>query len=336
MAAGAHEHRYGRRYVRVRGGVPRPDWHKSGGADPRVDSAVDDAESSAVGDRLRATHRPADAPTPRPTIAPTHAPAHARPEARSRARRAKRPRAGEQLELVGIADAPVKRTWGGARRGAGRKKKRLAPGERPPIPHVPRPPHKDGNPVHVTFRARPGLPSFRTERVHRMLTSILSRQQKETKRPRKYSEHFQVVHFSIQSNHLHVMVEARNGTLRSGVSGLAIAFAKQLNKLLRRATGEVWAQRYHARELATPREVRNALAYIFHNWKKHGAITFGAIVDKHSSALRFEGWAEEVIGLYFAPKPDQPPWRPVEPRTWLLRVGWSRHHAKLLASERPA
>jgi len=230
----------------------------------------------------------------------------------------------------------VKRTWGGARRGAGRKKRRLAPGERAPIPHVARPPHKDGNPVHVTFRARPGLPSFRSERVHRMLTSVLSRQQKETKRPRKYSEDFQVVHFSIQSNHLHVMVEARNGTLRSGVSGLAIAFAKQLNKLLRRATGKVWAQRYHARQLATPREVRNALAYIFHNWKKHGAITFGAIVDKHSSALRFDGWAEEVIGLYFAPKPDQPPWRPVAPRTWLLRVGWSRHHPKLLASERPA
>jgi len=169
-----------------------------------------------------------------------------------------------------------------------------------------------------------------------MLTSILSRQQRESERPRAYSEDFQVVHFSIQSNHLHVMVEARNGTLRAGVSGLAIAFAKQLNKLLRRATGKVWAHRYHAHELATPREVRNALAYIFHNWKKHGAITFGAIVDKHSSALRFDGWAEEVVTVYFPPRAGQPPWRPVSPRTWLLRIGWSRHHARLLASERPA
>jgi len=321
---GAHEHRRGGAYVKVRGGVPA--------AEPRanVTEVARGADAS-----LSVDPHPGGGAAARQGGAFDVA---AREVGRPRARRVRgrAVRVGEQLELVGIADAPVKRTWGGARRGAGRKKKRLVPGERPPIPHETRPPHKDGNPVHVTFRARAGLPSFRSERVHRMLTSVLSRQQKETKRPRKYSEDFQVLHFSIQTNHLHVMVEARNGTLRSGVSGLAIAFAKQLNKLLRRATGKVWAQRYHARELATPREVRNALAYIFHNWKKHGAITFGAIVDKHSSALRFEGWAEEVIGLYFAPKPDQPPWRPVEPRTWLLRVGWSRHHPKLLACERPA
>ena len=70
-------------------------------------------------------------------------------------------------------------------------------------------------------------------------------------------------------------------TMRSGVSGLVIAFAKRLNQeILARRTGKVWGDRYHAHELVTPREVRNALAYVYHNYKKHGYVTYGAgVVD---------------------------------------------------------
>jgi putative transposase len=82
----------------------------------------------------------------------------------------------------------------------------------------------------------------------------------ERQRGRAYGPDFQVVQFSIQSNHLHVIVEATDKKkLRSGVSGLVIAFAKRLNALLERLTGKVWAERYHARPLTTPAEVRSAL-----------------------------------------------------------------------------
>src|SRR5262249_12983881 len=47
---------------------------------------------------------------------------------------------------------------GGKREGAGRKR---APGKRPGVPHRARPAHKSRFPVHLTLRARPGLPSFR-------------------------------------------------------------------------------------------------------------------------------------------------------------------------------
>src|SRR6185436_15442574 len=108
-------------------------------------------------------------------------------------------------------------------------------------------------------------------------------------------------------------------------------FAKQLNKLLERLTGKVWGDRYHARDLETPREVRNAISYLFQNYKKHGVTTIGVgIVDPHSSALRFAGWGAPIIDL-----PQLNPWPGVKPRTWLLGDGWTTH-GLLHPSERPA
>jgi hypothetical protein len=51
------------------------------------------------------------------------------------------------------------RTWGGARKGAGRK-----PRGRPSMPHVTRPKIDPRYPVQVTIRATPGLPSLRSPR----------------------------------------------------------------------------------------------------------------------------------------------------------------------------
>jgi len=215
----------------------------------------------------------------------------------------------------------VKPSWGGARPGAGAK-----PRGTKRVPHRTRPLHKDNYPVHVTLRAREGLPSFRQQRVHAMLVRILDRQKK-----RKYARDFQVVEYSIQRNHLHVILEAEDKpSLRSGTSGLVISFAKQLNKLLQRAKGKVWADRYHARDLTSPREVRNVLSYVFQNYKKHGDIAFGPVVDRHSSAAHFEGWLVPVFTF-----PDVARWTKPPLRTWMLREGWKRH-GLLLPSERPA
>ncbi|MDB5216562.1 MAG: hypothetical protein JWO86_4489 [Myxococcaceae bacterium] len=189
--------------------------------------------------------------------------------------------------------------------------------------------HKKRHPTHVTLRARKGLPSFRSQRVHDMLRGILERQLHQ----RRYRHEFQVVHYSIQSNHLHVIVECEDTrAMRSGVSGLVIAFAKRLNKLLQRLTGKVWSDRYHSRELTTPSEVRRALVYVLQNVRKHGFDLPGAWLDPLSTAHRFDGWLAPTGAA------DNPKYFPPRaPRTWLLGEGWStRGGGRLSPTERPA
>ena len=173
--------------------------------------------------------------------------------------------------------------------------------------------------MHVTLRARPGLPSLRKERIHRMFRSVLLDQRK-----RRYAKAFQVVEFSVQEDHLHLIVEANGPNahreLRAGVSGLVIAFAKRLNAMLGRR-GKVWGDRWHGRELGSPTEVRNALVYVFRNLAKHGTRMVGdSVVDPASSAPRFNGWTNALPWRL-----DDGPWPQAPPRTWLLGTGWRTH-----------
>jgi hypothetical protein len=74
--------------------------------------------------------------------------------------------------------------------------------------------------------------------------------------------------------------------------------------------------RFHARELATPREVRHALVYVLQNFRKHARGARG--FDPCSSAAWFSGWREPIV---------RPSGRPpiVAARTWLACIGWRRH-----------
>jgi putative transposase len=201
-----------------------------------------------------------------------------------------------QLELV-IS------TWGGRRRGAGRKP---APGRRT-VPHRSRGAHLTRCPAHVTLRAARGLPSLRDGRVFVAIRTALAA---SSQRP------FRLLHYSVQADHVHLLVEA-DAPLRlvRGIQGLAIRVAKAINRVLAR-TGCVWGDRYHARTLKTPREVRNALVYVLNNFRKHVRNVPG--IDPFSSAAWFPGWATEVRAVLGR--------SPVaEPRTWLARVGWMKH-----------
>jgi hypothetical protein len=124
------------------------------------------------------------------------------------------------------------------------------------------------------------------------------------------------VHFSVQRDHVHLIVEAdAPRRLARGIQGLAIRAAKACNRALGRR-GAVWSDRYHARRLPTPREVRNALVYVLANVKKHFPDAKG--MDPRSSARWFDGWRRAVAD------PEKP--SPVaRARTWLARVGWRRH-----------
>jgi REP element-mobilizing transposase RayT len=199
---------------------------------------------------------------------------------------------------------PSPPTWGGRRAGAGRKP---AAGSRPGVPHRSRPAHHAAHPLHVTLRTGQAVRCLRAARVFPAVRRALIAASHSG---------FRIVHYSVQDDHLHLLVEAYDTrALCHGLRGLAIRVARAVNRALGRR-GAVWADRYHARALGTPREVRHALVYIFMNRRKHHAGERG--LDPCSSAFWFTGWRHPVS----AP----PGAAPVVPaRTWLAAVGWRQH-----------
>lgn len=211
-------------------------------------------------------------------------------------------------------------SWGGRRRGAGRKPRQAG---RRFTPHRARPAHNGAHPVHVTMRA--GFRPLRSQYVFPTLRRVIA----ETRRRR--GDSFRVVHFTVQQDHLHLIVEATDKTaLSAGARGLAIAIARHVNRLVFRK-GKFWADRWHGRELTTPRAVRHALVYVLANGQKHGSSR--TCVDAFSSAPYFDGYAELRGRALIALKPEvvprslHPPGPPPVslPQRWLLRQGWRRH-----------
>jgi REP element-mobilizing transposase RayT len=162
----------------------------------------------------------------------------------------------------------------------------------------------------VTLRARTEVGSLRAARLYPALEAAIAASSRSD---------FRLVHFSVQGDHVHLVAEAHDKrALSAGMRGLMIRVARALNRASGRS-GPVWADRYHCRELRTPREVRNALAYVLLNARKHGREV--APVDPCSSARWFDGWRDHsaIVDLAVAPPAV------VAPRTWLLGAGWRRH-----------
>jgi len=97
-------------------------------------------------------------------------------------------------------------------------------------------------------------------------------------------EDFRVVHFSVQSNHIHLICEAHgNEALALGMRGIGGRIAKKVNGVLGRK-GRVIADRYHAHVLNTRAEVRNAVRYVLRNAERHDLLR-GASDLAHMDAL---------------------------------------------------
>jgi putative transposase len=204
----------------------------------------------------------------------------------------------EQLALKGTAG------HGGARANAGRKPPKK--GARGRVRHEIRPVHAARHPVHVTLRARGGLPSFRSQIVLAMFERLVAE---------LAAKEFKIVHFSLQTNHVHAIVEgADKRTLSAGMRRLVIRFAKRLIAMLGGRAEKVWDDRYHAHVLKTPRETRHALVYVLQNVKKHGAAAKARFIDPFSSGNAFDGWVDAA-----------PARAPPAVGTWMLRVGWRLH-----------
>ena len=205
-------------------------------------------------------------------------------------------------------------TWGGRREGAGRKPNELRPG----VWHLRRPEHDARHPVLVTMRAdRRLLQSLRSEKVFRAVRRALALSSRSN---------FRVIHFSVQTDHLHLVVEAdAQEQLSRGLQGLAGRCAKAINRASARR-GRVWSDRYHARALRTPREVRAAIVYVLQNFRKH--LRAPATVDPRSSGRWFDGWAHAID-----PTSEPSPVR--VPHTWLASVGWRRACGFIRSDEAP-
>jgi putative transposase len=226
----------------------------------------------------------------------------------------------KQLEL------PLPNTWGGRREGAGRKR---APGVRPAVPHRPRPVHRAAHPVHVTMRARASLPRLRGKGLFEAIREAI----RAANRSPAVGRAFRVLHFSVQRDHVHLVVEAHDGNiLARGMQGLGVRTARAINRVCGRR-GKVWSHRFHSRDLRTPREVRNALVYVLMNFKKHLLVPRRRgrrMIDAMSSAFWFDGFKDAT-----GPPPEGVEVPVVTPRTWLASTGW-RRRGLVHTSELPA
>jgi REP element-mobilizing transposase RayT len=210
------------------------------------------------------------------------------------------------------------RKWGGKRKGAGRPKGK----SRKAVAHRARPAHHSSHPVHVTLRAAPRLPSLRRQSLFLKVRRALGLASRAS---------FRVVHFSVQVDHLHLVVEAHDRVaLARYARGLAIRVARAVNRALQRR-GRVFVDRYHARALESPRDVRNTIVYVVQNWRKHLPDARG--IDPRSSGWWFTGWRQSPSGV--PPDWDDREHAPVMlPRTWLGRDGW-RKRGLVDQDERP-
>lgn len=190
--------------------------------------------------------------------------------------------------------------WGGRRAGAGRKRSKDAR-----APHLRRAEVAARHPVHATLRLARGCWNLRSHRALGVLESAFH--------AGRARFGFRLVHYSVQGNHLHLLVEAEDKqSLGRGMKGLGVRLARALNGMMGRK-GRVFGDRYHAHVLKTPRETARALRYVLMNFAHHAAAWGGrvapAFIDPFSSVR------------YLATSPG--PAAPVAgPKTWLLRTGW--------------
>jgi hypothetical protein len=104
------------------------------------------------------------------------------------------------------------------------------------------------------LRVRDGLPSLRQRALFGIVHGALVEGRERFG--------FRLCEYAVEEDRIHLIAEANNRrALARGVQGLSIRVARSINRALGRR-GRVFADRYDARPLTTPREVRLALRSI--------------------------------------------------------------------------
>ena len=211
--------------------------------------------------------------------------------------------------------------------------------------HVKRPEFRTPRALHITLRVERAVGSLRRRLCYAAIQSSAL-----TVLPH---EDCRIVALSIQRTHLHLIVEADTSeALSAGMKAFQISAAKQLNAAVSRAgswwerrqarargedaqlpqrrKGRVFADRYHARMITSPRQARRELAYVLNNWRKHGEDQVGVarswVIDPFATGWCFDGWRERADSPFvWRLRATYEPIPVYLPRTWLLREGWRRH-----------
>ena len=158
--------------------------------------------------------------------------------------------------------------------------------------------------MQVSLKVGAALPNLRGPRCFAVVAEAL---RAGSERPG-----FRLLHWSVQSNHLHLIVEAEDKALLwRGLRGLQTRIAMRLNRALGRK-GRVFDDRYHAHALRTPREAARALEYVLRNFNHHLEQQGYLVPADVHDACASSAW----------PPPVEP--AALRPRTWLLAVGWKR------------
>lgn len=140
-----------------------------------------------------------------------------------------------------------KGTRGGRRPNAGKIRKHS-----PGVAHSTREKIKATTPLHINFKYG----------AYVRMESILNILEVSILNAKKFR--FEVTHYTLQSNHVHLIAEAPDNTsLSSGMRSITNTMVKRMGK------GSIQLERYHLHVLRTPREVRNALDYVLNNDVKH-------------------------------------------------------------------
>jgi hypothetical protein len=133
-----------------------------------------------------------------------------------------------------------------------------------------------------------------------------------------------------------LLTSCRSRPLTSATANAAVSNAgswwerRRMTHPPKRRKGSVFADRYHAVVIRTPKHARHELAYVLNNWRKHGEHRSGDArnwkIDPFATGWLFQGWRERA---------DEPfAWKLREtyepmpvwwPKTWLLKDGWRRH-----------
>ena len=122
-------------------------------------------------------------------------------------------------------------------------------------------------PLHINFKFRK---TIRNKHALKLLKRALLNAR---------SQGLSVIHFSLQSNHIHLIIEAQNNhILTKGMRSLNMTFAKGLY------LGRIQVERYHLHVLKSIQETRNAVRYVLFNKQKHEKGTY-SVIDGYSSLL---------------------------------------------------
>lgn len=243
-------------------------------------------------------------------------------------------KAGSSRKQLALAvGTPQRRAKDGSRRGG----KRPGAGRKPNgavamVTHLRRAPHDAAHPLHISMKAVPDMPSLRQARVVRVIAHAM----RQVHDLRQDGE-FRIAQFSIQDTHVHLLAEAADArALARGMASLSIRIARAINPVLGR-DGKVWQDRYDARELTTPKEVRDALVYVLLGSIKHKPDRIAAgrkqpstseLVDvRCTSAPWFDGFAPAIVATLRQTTSQahlaDPPVAPAT--TALLTTAWRKH-----------